>query len=48
MLIENTKVKKLKQANKDTKDYQKANQWSTEENAIVSPYKLEDEIPIYL
>ena len=35
---------KLKQANKDTKDYQKLINGLTEENAIVSPYKLEDEI----
>lgn len=35
---------KLKQANKDTKDYQKLINGLTEENAIVSPYKLEDKI----
>ena len=35
---------KLKQANKDTKDYQKLINGLTEENAIVSPYKLENEI----
>ena len=35
---------KLKQANKDTKDYQKLINGLTEENAIVSPYKLEEEI----
>ena len=35
---------KLKQANKDTKDYKKLINGLTEENAIVSPYKLEDKI----
>ena len=35
---------KLKQANKDTKDYQKLINGLTEENAIVSPYKLEAKI----
>lgn len=35
---------KLKQANKDTKDYQKLIKGLTEENAIVSPHKLEEKI----
>ena len=35
---------KLKQANKDTKDYKKLINGLTEENAIVSPYKLENKI----
>ena len=35
---------KLKQANRETKDYQKLINGLTEENAIVSPYKLENEI----
>lgn len=38
---------KLKQANKDTKDYKKLINGLTEENAIVSPYKLEDKIHVF-